>query len=756
MYLFIIIQLFLTPVWETHGPYGGECICIAIDPNDTLCMYAGTGNPELITTNGDGVYVSTDGGENWNHTSLSSTFVWDIAVDSHGEVYAATRGYGIFKSTDRGTTWNSINNGLSCLYISDIAIEPLDDSVVYVGTGDKFYGSVWDWSMDGIYKSTDRGETWSRLGLDGTTVSSIVVHPIAPETLYAAVYDVPWDDTSSNVGIYKSCDYGVTWMYKADIAANDLVIDLVNPNRIYAARKWDWDHFWKSTDGGETWTYCYMGIFSNEIRTIAIEPFNDSIIYMGCALYPTMDEKFGGIYKSIDAGDTWSKVMVGMPDEPVHSIVISTDNPDKVYATCSGPGVYKSIDKGETWEWSSNAMRLQIVTDLSSANEDIFAATRSGVYKRERSSEVWHNRSSGIGQVRTMCIAAAPPAPDTIYLGTFVGAGPTPSYRSFDGGETWTGCAGGGICHIQVNPLNPSVYYAVEKFNFRKVYKSTDAGSTVTTILDTTSPGCVAIDPFDTSIVYVGGGFGSAWVLKTVDGGTSWISISQGLDSGFVCDIKLDNFNEDILYAVVNADLFGWEGNGKLFRYNGDLWERVGVDLPELPFSSLEVDPVLQNVLYIGTYGGGVYRSLDGGIVWNELNEGLGNLFVNCIMLDPLDHTKIYAGTNAGVYSISSPPGIEEESVVSLSFLAVSPNPFREKTVISHQLSVIGDQPITLSIYDLTGRLVNRFTIFDSRLTSIVWNGRDDSSNSLPPGVYFVRLESGKTKYKAEKIVKLR
>ncbi len=183
MYLFIIIQLFLTPVWETHGPYGGETICIAIDPNDTLVMYVGTGS--VWKMGGDGIYRSRDGGKTWKHTSLNYGFIWDIEVDSRGNVYAATVGYGVLKSIDRGDIWGPINNGLSCLDVSDIVLDPRNDSILYACIGEKFSGVLR--GTGGLYKSTDRGNTWYQIGFDSMAVSALAISPSSPDTMYLAV-----------------------------------------------------------------------------------------------------------------------------------------------------------------------------------------------------------------------------------------------------------------------------------------------------------------------------------------------------------------------------------------------------------------------------------------------------------------------------------------------------------------------------------------------------------------------------------------
>ncbi|MCK4257281.1 hypothetical protein KAX35_10355, partial [candidate division WOR-3 bacterium] len=243
MYLFIIMQLLLTPVWETHGPYGGETICITIDPNDTLCMYAGTGDGEAMV--GNGVYRTEDGGKLWEHTSLDYGFIPDIEVNSRGDVYVATLGMGILMSDDRGNTWVPINNGLLDSVISDVVFDPRSDSILYACTGSGIFGHIH--YKGGLYKSTDRGNTWYQVGFDSMAVSALSISPSSPDTMYLAVRDA----------------------YQVDSSPTDTL------SRVY-----------KSTDGGENWTPTSLihpgyGYFPCDVK---VNPLNADVVFVGTSI----------------------------------------------------------------------------------------------------------------------------------------------------------------------------------------------------------------------------------------------------------------------------------------------------------------------------------------------------------------------------------------------------------------------------------------------------------------------------------------
>ncbi|MCC6461758.1 MAG: hypothetical protein IT260_14885, partial [Saprospiraceae bacterium] len=198
-----------------------------------------------------------------------------IKPGDENTVLAGFAGGGIFKTTDGGLNWVPVFDDHLELSIGDITYNPLDPNIVYAGTGDPNMPSI-VFNGNGLYKSTDGGNTWKYAGLEQQgIISKVVVDPVHPETLYVATMGNPYV-RDGHRGIYKSTDGGATWsqsLFVSDQAgASDLVISNLNPQILYASF---WDRIrnnqesliygpharvYKSTDGGATWNMLGGGL----------------------------------------------------------------------------------------------------------------------------------------------------------------------------------------------------------------------------------------------------------------------------------------------------------------------------------------------------------------------------------------------------------------------------------------------------------------------------------------------------------------
>ena len=219
---------------------GVEVEAVVLRPSEPQTVYAGTC---------DGVYKSTDRGENWSavNAGLAGTDIRTLAIDQHkpDTMFAGAWGYyhasttthqaepgGVSKSTDGGTTWVALDVGLAAGDVAALAIDPHEREIVYAGT------------TDGVFWSSDGGCHWQAAGL-AEYISALAIDPVYAGTIYAASY---------SSGIFKSLDRGETWSATSlDLELPDiraLAIDPMEPGIVYISTG---PSVFKTTDGGKNW-----------------------------------------------------------------------------------------------------------------------------------------------------------------------------------------------------------------------------------------------------------------------------------------------------------------------------------------------------------------------------------------------------------------------------------------------------------------------------------------------------------------------
>ncbi|MEM1202418.1 MAG: glycosyl hydrolase [Acidobacteriota bacterium] len=291
-----------------------------------------------------------------------STAVAGVIQDPFTYYFGGTGG-GLWKTTDAGLHWRNVSDGFfSTGSVGAIAVAPSDPNVVYVGMGESPVRGVMTTHGDGVYRSTDGGETWIHLGLASTRhISRVQVDPRDPDTVWVAAQGHLWGPNPER-GIYKSVDGGLTWKrvlhVDDDTGASDLALDVTNPRILYAAmwqhrrRPWTIDSggpgsgLHKSVDGGTTWTPLTKGLPELMGKVgVAVSPANPRRVW---AMIEADD---GGLFRSDDAGATWTRVN----EERVlrarawyytHVFAHPTD-PDEVWVL-NAPAM-RSIDGGTTF-----------------------------------------------------------------------------------------------------------------------------------------------------------------------------------------------------------------------------------------------------------------------------------------------------------------------------------------------------------------------------------------------------------------------
>jgi len=274
---------------------------------------------------------------------------------------------GVWKTTDGGTSWKNVSDGASKIAsVGAIAVAPSDPNVVYVGSGEADLREDWTYG-DGMYRSTDAGETWSYLGLtDARHIARIVVDPRNPDRVFVASMGHASGKNTTR-GVYRSTDGGKSWqrvLFGDDsTGAIDVALDPGNSRVAYAAlwhmQRSPWGFtagngsLWKTTDGGDTWRDISrnQGIPKNPLGRIgvSVSPANPRRVYATIECPP--EDSTGGIFRSDDGGATWQRTsgdqrwMV----RPWYYSVVTADPSDTNTVFLMNLSTWKSTDGGRTF-----------------------------------------------------------------------------------------------------------------------------------------------------------------------------------------------------------------------------------------------------------------------------------------------------------------------------------------------------------------------------------------------------------------------
>jgi len=256
--------------------------------------------------------------------------------DDYRVVIVASASGGVWKSTNAGTTWTPIFDTYGSASIGAIAIFQKDPNIIWVGTGEANVRNSVSWG-DGIYKSTDGGQTFVKMGLKDTHhIAKIVTHPTDPDVVYVAAQGHLWGYTGQR-GLFKTTDGGKTWVKLTNGLPDDgrtgcteIELDPHHPDVLYCAF-WERIRYpyrflsggpnggiFKSTDGGQTWRRLTKGLPQGDIGRIGLAIYrqNPQIIMAivehgyqprpGTKEYEDMSKLGSGVYRSEDGGETWT------------------------------------------------------------------------------------------------------------------------------------------------------------------------------------------------------------------------------------------------------------------------------------------------------------------------------------------------------------------------------------------------------------------------------------------------------------------
>ena len=620
--------------------------------------------------------------------------------------YMGATGGGVWKTANAGLTWDPIaDSALGAGSIGAIAVAPSDPNVIYVGTGEStLRGNVSP--GDGMYRSTDAGKTWARIGLaDAGQTARIMVDPRDPDRVYVAVLGHVFA-TNATRGVFRSTDGGTTWqkvLFKSDSAgAVDVVLDPSNPRVLYAAlwqaqrTPWSftsggrWSGLFKSTDGGDTWTELTRnkGLPAGVIGRIgvAVSPVRPERVW---ALVEAAE---GGLYRSDDGGATWTRTS---DDHDLRqrawyfsNVYADPANVDAVYVL--NTALLKSIDGGKEFKAirGSHGDHHALWIDPRDANRMVngndggatvsldggvswstegnqptaqfyhVIATTHRPYKvcgaqQDNSTVCIASRTDGavigerdwydVGGGESGWIAARADDPDVVFAGSY--GGYVSRYDVRTGQER----------DVNAWPDNPMGWAAADlKYRFQWTFP-------------------IVLAPTNPAVLYVG----AQVLFRTTDEGRYWETVSPDLtrndrskqqSSGG--PITKDNTSVEYygtIFTVAPSSRDSsliWVGTDdglvQLTRDGGKTWQDVTPKdvTAGTQISMVDASPLDPATAYVAAtrykldeFAPYAYATHDYGKTWRRITTGIpAGHFVRVVRADPVRSGLLYAGTEFGVY----------------------------------------------------------------------------------------------------------
>ncbi len=605
-------------------------------------------------------------------------------------VYVAAATGGVFKSLNGGQSWQAVFDNQGMLNIGDIALDPQHPDTLFVGTGEANGGHN-NFPGNGIYKSTDGGQTWEQTGLEeSVSIGRILVGSHNGQRVVVAAVGSYFEPNPQR-GIYISEDGGHSWnqsLFVTDsTGAIDVILDPNNPDFMLAAM---WERvrrpvyrsqthlygktsgIYKTTDGGAHWQA--LGPANGlpdaqqaRVGRIGLALHSSETRRTLYALY-TDGSNISGFYRSTDDGAHWQDTGASSTLSDggggfswyFGQVRVHPLHPDTVFVL--DVSFMRSEDGGKTWpiRYGYSGPDVLHVDHHALAfhpvhPDTILEGNDGGVNRSDNGGKSWI-KAGFLPITQFYEIGLDAQKPERLYGGSQDNG----TMRTINGGTAdWERIWGGDGFYVLVNPQNSAEIYC--EYQFGSLYKTEDDGVSFSFITPpapddepTNWSTPVVMDPQNPSTIY----YGTNRIWRSKDSGMHWTAISSDLTRGLedagvntITTIAIAPGDSSVIYAGT-ADGQVWQS----MDY-GVNWQSVSDSLPFRWVTRVVVDPQNEGTVYV-TYSGlkwgeaqpHVYRSEDFGFSWQNINSNLPDAPVNAIVIDPECSQTIFVGTDVGAF----------------------------------------------------------------------------------------------------------
>ncbi len=587
--------------------------------------------------------------------AFTSGRIADFAINpkNYSEYFVASASGGVWKTEDRGTTFSSVFDGYGAYSIGCVVIDPNNTNVVWIGTGENNHQRALGYG-NGVFRSRDGGKSWENMGLkESRHIGGIVIDPRNSNTIFVAAEGSTWGSGKER-GLYKTTDGGKSWknvlFISENTGVNNVVMDTENPNILYATSEQRRRHIFTKIGGGPE----------------------------------------SAVYKSEDNGETWRKIMKGLPTDDIGGmgIAVSKVNSNVLFliveAAYDGSGFYRSDDKGESWNKMSNYSASgqyynEIYCDTKDINK-VYSVETFSKYTLD-GGKTWNNISTNERHVDDHALWIEPENPNHFLIGGDGGV-----YETYDGGNKFRF-----VSNLPVTQL-----YRVnvdEDFPFYNVYGGTQDNNSFGGPSQTISEDGIvnsdwfitnggdgfwgAVDPKNPNIVYAESQYGN--IVRYDRQSEESIFIRPEPEKGeksfkwnWNTPLVLSKHSNTTLYTAANY-VFKSEDRG-------NTWKRISNDITS------QTDRNSWKVM-------DKYWSYDA--VQKDVSTSLWGTAVS-FAESPINPNLLFVGTDDGVISVTE-DGINWEQIKSF------PN-IPEYTYVSDILTSKFDENIVFASFDNSNR----------------------------------------------------
>lgn len=591
-------------------------------------------------------------------------------------IYLGAASGGVLFSDNGGTSWQNLFNNMPVISVGDLAIDPSNPNTIWCGTGEA-NSSSFSFLGDGIYRSDDGGFNWQHKGLSRSAyIGRVIVGHSNSNRVYAAACGNLFSSNDER-GVYRTADGGNTWqrvLYVTDsTAAIDLVQHPTDPDILYATM---WERvrgltyrrsfgassgIYKTVNGGNTWTKLTSGLPSGQVGRIGIDisKSDPEILYAVCDL-PNSDV---GVYKTTNGGTTWTRTndgyLYGMMSNfgwYFGQIRIDPADPDKVFVM--GVPLNYTTNGGATWQESSGwDFHVDHHAMYFTAEGKIYEGNDGGFYKSSNGGLSW-SKVNNLPLTQFYAIDIDTKNPEVLIGGTQ----DNNTIITYTGNTNdWIPILGGDGMYCLIDYQHPDTLYA--EYQYGNLFRSTNRGMSMDYISGPMSSDRVywsaplVMHPQVSSTLY----FGTYRVWKTDDIGDSWTPVSGdltgGLNNPFSTLSTMDISPLDPSIIVTGS----CDGRVNVTSNGGFSWKDISEGLPQRWITRVKTDPHDVNTIYVTLSGfrwdetySHVYKTTDLGDTWLEIGEGLPEIPVNDLVIDPLEPGRLIVGTDAGVYATTN------------------------------------------------------------------------------------------------------